>query len=160
MSPKLMSCLTFLAISLLFLIHPFLVSSQAGDELQPGFNDVIIGVHRAESAGATANEVSDLVGQLNKALELNEAVSQLTGANDAPKREALLSQLNGTLNALQGKAAQVEATASRKTVSNRILGYVSGAIAALLGMVVYALGTIFWRRYRIKRTFQMRVIPK
>lgn len=158
-NPRLVSLLVFLA-TVALLAHPLLVSFQLGDGLQTRFNDVIIEVHRAESAGATMSEVSDLVGQLNNALELNEAVGRLTGSNDSQKRQALLSQLNETLSLLQSKAAQVEATASRRTSFNRILGYASGVIAALLGTAAYALGTIIRRRYRIKRTFQMRVIPK
>jgi len=155
-----MSFLAFLGIVFLFLAHPLGVSSQIGDELQSRFNGVIIEVHRAESAGATGSEINDLAGQLNKALELNEALNQLTGPNDGQKRQALLSQLNDRLSSLQSTAVEVDSTASRRESFNRILGYTSGAIAALLGTVAYALGTVLRRRYRIKRMFQMRVIPK
>ena len=43
---------------------------------------------------------------------------------------------------------------------NRILTYASGVVAAIVGTVGYAYVTSFYQKYRVKRTFQMRVTRK
>ncbi len=133
-------------IALLSLARPVNVTAQSTSDLQPFFNKVIIQVHKAESAGATANEVSALVALLNK-------------AQDAQTR-GNIAQANETLNEVETKASQLETTASQRTLTSKILAYGSGGMAALLGTVAYSYGVSFWRKYRIKRTFQMRIIPK
>lgn len=46
--------------------------SQPTDELQARFNQVFSQVHKAEAAGATPNELAELVALLNKAPKLND----------------------------------------------------------------------------------------
>ena len=136
------------------------VTSQSTGQLQPHFNQAIVQVHKAESAGATPEEVARLVTLLNGALELNEQALALTRPEDAAKRAQLLAQVDEILNSVQSNATQLQAIASQRTFTNNALTYISGGIAALLLTIAYAYGVSFWRKYRVKRTFQMKVIPK
>lgn len=135
------------------------VMSQSG-ELQPRFSRVFAMVRHAEANGATADELRELVAVLNRALELNEEALKLTQSNEAERRTGILVQVDQMLDTLEGKASQVEAVASQRTFTNKVLAYVSAGIAAFLGTLAYAYGASFWRKYKIKRTFQMRILPK
>jgi hypothetical protein len=148
------------AIVLLFLARPATVVSQPTDELQPRFNQVIAQVHRAELAGATSDEVAKLVVLLNQAVQLNEEALKLTRPEVAQRRAQLLTQVDDILNDVQTRANQVEAVASQRTFTNKVIAYASAGIAAFLATLAYAYGISFWHKYRIKRTFQMKVIPK
>jgi len=64
------------------------------------------------------------------------------------------------LESLESKASEVENFAAGRTLFNKYLAYFSGGIAAFLATLAYAYGISLWRKYRIKRTFQMRIIPK
>jgi predicted DNA-binding protein YlxM (UPF0122 family) len=128
--------------------------------IQPRFGQALLLVQQAESAGATSSEIADLVKLLNTALGLNEEALKLTSQSDAQKRAELLAQVDQTLTSVEAKAAQVQTVASQRTRTNRMLAYVYGAIVALVGTVAYAYGVAFYRRYRTKRTFQMRISPK
>jgi hypothetical protein len=64
------------------------------------------------------------------------------------------------LDTVQSNAVQLEAVASQRTFTNNVLTYVSGGIAAVLATIAYACCVSFWRKYRVKRTFQTKVIPK
>jgi hypothetical protein len=147
-------------IVLLFVARPVNVTSQSASELQPGFNQAIVQVHKAEAVGATKDEVANLVGVLNKALELNEQALALTRPEDAQKRAQLLAQVDEILDSVQSNATQLEAVASQRTFINSLVAYVSGGIAAFIVTLAYAYCTSFWRKYRVKRTFQMKIIPK
>jgi hypothetical protein len=131
---------------------------QPTEELQPRFSSAFALVHRAEAAGATREETADLVLLLNKALQLSEEATRLPGSET--QRVALLAQANETLGRVETEATRLEVTASQRTFTNRIAAYVTGGIGALLATIAYAYGGYIWRRYRIKRTFQMRILPK
>jgi glycerol-3-phosphate O-acyltransferase len=152
--------LAVLMVALLLSSRPVSVTSQPTGQLQPHFNQAIIQVHKAESAGATTNEVAKLAVLLNKALELNEQALALTRPEDALKRAQLLAQVDEMLDSVQSNATQLEAVASQRTFINSLVAYVSGGVAAFIATLAYAFGTSLWRRYRVKRTFQMKVIPK
>ena len=130
------------------------------DEIQPGFNQAITQVRLAESAGATQSEINELLTTLNKALELNEQALKLTSPNDAQRRAELLTQVNAMLNDVQTRASALQTIASQRTRTNTVLAYVYGGIAAAVGTFAYAFLFAFYRRYRIKRTFQMKVTAK
>lgn len=149
-----------LATLLLIAVDSMASTSQATGQLEPGFGRVIVLVNQAESAGATPGEVTELVTLLNKALDLNNEALKLTSTGDAQKRAQLLAQVDETLSSVEAKAVQLQAVASQRTFTNTLLAYVSGAIAALLATVAYVYGVVFYRRYRIKRTFEMRISPK
>ena len=130
------------------------------DEIQPGFNQAITQVRLAESAGATQSEINELLTTLNKALELNEQALKLTSPNDAQRRAELLAQVNVMLKDVRTRAGELETVASQRTRMNTVLAYVYGGVAAAVGTFAYAFLLAFYRRYRIKRTFQMKVTPK
>jgi len=136
------------------------VTSQATGELQPRFNRVLAIIHQAEASGATPDEVKELAALLNQALELNEEALRLTGPEDAERRAEVLTQLDQLLSSLEIKAGQLETVASQRASMNKMLAYISGGIGAFFATLAYAFAASFWRRYRIKRTFQMRIHPK
>jgi hypothetical protein len=131
---------------------------QPTEELQPRFSSAFDLVRRAEAAGATREEVAGLVLLLNKALRLDEEATKLP-ASDA-QRAALLAQVDENLAAVETEANRLEATASQRTFTNRVVAYVIGGIAAFLATLAYVCTGHVWQKYRIKRTFQMRIFPK
>jgi nucleotidyltransferase/DNA polymerase involved in DNA repair len=147
------------SILLLLVACSSLASSQPTDELQPHFNEAIVQVHRAEAAGATPSEVAELVLLLNKALEINEAALALN-PSDAQHRISLLSQVDGILLDVQSRATQLERSGARRMATTKTMLYVVGGVGAFLSTIVYAWGVSLFHRYRIKRTLQMKVIPK
>lgn len=153
---------TFIAAAILLLatLHVITATGQPTTELQPGFNEALAVVRQAETAGVTVSELTDIVILLNRALELNEEALTLTGAGDAQRRAELLAQVDETLATVRTKASELTAVASQRTFTNKLIAYVSGVVAAVLGTLVYFYGGVFWRRYRVKRTFQMRISPK
>jgi predicted PurR-regulated permease PerM len=141
-------------------IQSFTATSQTIGTLQPGFGQTITALHSAESAGATSNEVTELVALLNKALELNGEALKMNTPDQAQKQADLYAQVDQILKTVQNRAAELTAVASHRSYTNRILTYVFGAVAAVLGTIVYAFTVSFYQKYRIKRTFQMRVARK
>jgi N-acyl-D-aspartate/D-glutamate deacylase len=149
-----------LVVLALIAVQPFTATSQTIGTLQPGFGQTIAALHRAESAGATSSEIAELVALLNRALELNGEALKMSTPDQTQKQADLLGQVNQILTTVQNRAAQLTALASHRSYTNRILTYVSGAVAAILGTIVYAFAVSFYQKYRIKRTFQMRVTRK
>jgi len=121
---------------------------------------VIAQVHKTEEAGATSSEVSELTALLNQVVGLNEEAIKLSAPSDAQRRAELMGEANQLLTSVQTKANQLQAVASQRTLTSTLLAYVTGAVAAFLGTLAYAYGLRFWRRYRIKRTFEMKISPK
>jgi hypothetical protein len=135
------------------------VTSQPNEELQPQFNKALALVHEAEGAGATREEVADLVVLMNKALQLNEEAAALP-ESEAKRKVDLLAQVNATLAIVETEAGQLEVIAARRTFTNQVLAYLSGGIGAFASTLAYVIGVRFWRTYRVKRTFQMRISRK
>ena len=117
-------------------------------------------LHQAESAGATPSEIGALVALLNKALELNGEALKLTAPDEVQRRAELVAQVDHILMTVENRAADLTALASQRSYTNKVLTYVWGAIAAVLGTILYAFTMSFYRKYRIKRTFQMRISRK
>jgi len=130
------------AILLVTVLRVSMVSSQTVDQLQPGFSQALSAVRNAEAAGATPSEVAPLVALLNDALQLNGTAQ----ANQ--------------LATIQSRAGELQSLASQRTFTSNVTSYVSGAVGALVAAVVCAYLLSFWRRYRVKRTFQMRIYKK
>lgn len=141
-------------------IQPLAVTSQTADSQQVRFAETIAMVHQAEFAGATPSEIGALVALLNKALELNGEALKLTAPDEAQRRAELVAQVDQILMTVENRAADLTALASQRSYANRVLTYVCGVIAAVLGTILYAFTMSFYRKYRIKRTFQMRVTRK
>jgi hypothetical protein len=152
--------LTIAVLLILVAAHSNNSAYLRADEIQPGFNQAIMQVRLAESAGATQSEITELLTTLNKALELNEQALKLTSPNDVQRRAELLTQVNVMLNDVQTRASALQTVASQRTRTNTVLAYVYGGLAAAVGTFAYAFLLAFYRRYRIKRTFQMKVTAK
>lgn len=144
----------------LIAIQPLTVTSQTIGALEPRFGETIVALHKAESAGATSSEIAELVVLLNNALALNAEALKLNTPSDASRHIALLAQVDQILTTVTSRAAELTAVAAQRTFTNKILAYVAGATAAVLGTVGYAFLTSFYQRYRVKRTFEMRVTHK
>ena len=144
----------------IIVIQPWIVTSQTLGPLEQRFGGTIAVLHRAESAGATSTEIESLVVLLNRALELNDEAMKLNRANETQARTALIAQVNQILTTVEDQAADLTIVASQRTYTNTILTYASGVVAATLGTVGYAYITSFYQKYRVKRTFQMRVTRK
>ena len=151
--------LTF-AIILMMLLTCLASQSQLEGQLQLGFNQALIQTRKAEASGATQAEISRLLVLLNRALELNQQALHLMRPEDAGKRAQLLAQVNDLLASIQSQGSQLEITASQRTFMNKVTAYGSAGLAALIATVAYVYLRRFWSEYRIKRTFQMRIVPK
>jgi hypothetical protein len=134
------------------------VGSQPVGQLQPGFNGALSALQRAEAAGATQGELAPLVDALNKALSLNDQLNQLS-AQDS-NRSKLQAQISEQLNGVETQAAGLESLASQRVFMDRVVAYVAGGVGALVAALAYAYGTSLWSKYRVKRTFQMRISRK
>jgi hypothetical protein len=155
---KLATTAAILILAVTFL--PILAISQSNGTIEPSFAGTLGAVRQAEIAGATPNEIAVLVVLLNKALELNADALKLNATNDANKRAELISQVNQILTAVQSRAQSLTTLASQRSRMNKILTYTGGILAAFIGTVLFALIVSFYRAYRIKRTFQMRITRK
>jgi len=149
-----------LVVLALVAIQPLAVTSQTTDSLQLRFGETIAMLHQAESAGATPSEIGTLAALLNKALELNGEALKLTAPDQVQRRAELVAQVDQILMTVENRAADLTALASQRSYTNKVLTYVWGAIAAVLGTILYAFTMSFYRKYRIKRTFQMRISRK
>ncbi len=137
-----------------------LVTSQTNETLEPAFSQAIVEVRNAQSAGATSSEVAGLMVLLNKALDLNREALKLNTTDESQQRTALLSQVDQTLAMVESQAADLTIVSSQRLYDNLVLAYVGGAIAAMLGTLIYVFTVRIYREYRIRRTFQMRVTRK
>jgi hypothetical protein len=150
------AAIVILAVTLL----PILAISQPNETIEPGFPGTLGSVRQAESAGATPNEIAALVVLLNKALELNSDALKLNATSDSNKRAQLISQVDQILTTVQSQAQHLTTLASQRSRMNKILTYIGGILAAFIGTILFAFIVSFYRAYRIKRTFQMRITRK
>ena len=151
-----------LSISVLvaaIMISPLYPLAQINQSLQPSLGQAIVAVNNAEAAGATPNEIAPLVAMLNKALELNQGASNLP-ANQTEGRNAVLSSVNQILTNVANQANDLTTTSAQRTYTNKILTYATGLVLAAVGTLAYIFGVELHKRYRIKRTLQMRVTRK
>ena len=142
-------------VLLLIAFRAATVSSQAQSPLPPGFGQALVAVRGAEAAGATPAEVAPLVSLLNNALQLNREAQ--AGAGNRTQLEA---QVSNQLATVQSQAGQLEGVASQRTFMDDVISYLAGGVGALVATVACAYLFSFWRRYRVKRTFQMRIYKK
>ncbi len=117
---------------------------------QSHFNLVIQDVQKAESAGANPEEMQGLVVQLNKIIELQNQ-------NSTQNQQ---TEINNALTIIDGEANQIQTIASHRTSINHLTAYATGLIGAILATIVSHFALQFRRKYQIKRTFQMKLIPK
>jgi len=145
------------AVVTVILIHPMPVISQSVNQSQ--LNKTIQDVQRAESAGADTEEMNGLIIQLNYVLELQNQLNNIP-QEDVNSRTKIVGQINSTISTIDAEANQIEMVASQRTLINHLVTYSSGAIAAAIATIACHYSILLWRKYRIKRTFQMRIIPK
>ena len=150
------AAIAILAVTLL----PMLAISQSTGTIEPGFAGALVAVRQAETAGATPNEIAALVALLNKALELNGDALKLTAPRDANRRTEFISDVDQMLITVQSEAHDLTALASHRSSTNKVLTYLLGILAAFVGTILFGLTVSFYRAYRIKRTFQMRITRK
>jgi len=149
-----------LVITSFVAMQPLLVKPKTIETLQPRLGQTLTLVHQAESAGATSTEIGALVALLNKALELNREAAKLTAPDQVQRQAELVAQIDQILMTVENRAAVLTALASQRSYTNEVLAYVWGAIAAVLGTILYAFTMSFYQKYRIRRIFQMRVTRK
>jgi len=149
--------LTILAV---IAIGPLAVRSQTVGPLEPRFGQTLVKLHQSETGGATSSEVAELVALLNKALELDGEALKLNAPEQTQKRADLRAQVDQILTTVENRAADLTVVASQRSYTNKVLTYVGGVIAAVLGTIAYAFIAAFYQKYRVKRTFQMRVTRK
>ena len=133
--------------------------AQLNPSLPAGFGQALAAVNNAEAAGATSTETAPLVALLNEALELDQEASRLP-ANQTGQRDSLLSSVNKILMNVTNQANDLSTTAAQRAYTNKIIVYVTGLFLAIIGTVAYIFGMELYQRYRIRRTFQMRVTAK
>lgn len=148
------------AVLVLVAFSPLVTMSQTSETLRPAFARAIIAVHHAESAGAPSSEIAGLVALLNKALELNSEAAKLTTTNDTARQDELLMQVDQTLATVETQAGKLAVTASQRSNLVKTFVYAWGIIAAFLGTFLFDFLVTFYHKYRIKRTFQMKVTRK
>jgi len=141
----------------LILIEPFAAAPQSIGTLEPGFGQAIVVLRRAESSEATSNEVSELVTLLNKALELNREALKLNAPNGVGRRAELLTQVDQILSTVENQSVELAVVSSQRAYRDKVFTYVGAAIVAVLGTIIYAFAVSLHQKYRIKRTYQMRV---
>jgi hypothetical protein len=151
---KLAGTIALLILSLILMSGRSL--AQPTNPSLPGISMALAAVNRAEGAGATTNETLPLVILLNQALELENQASTLP-TNQSEQRTAIMARANQILTNVTNRANNLTTLSAQKTSVNRILTYVVGLIAALLGTLALALVSTFRQKHRIERTFKMRV---
>lgn len=158
--PKAVWFIAILLVILSLAISLGSVISQSTSKAEPGFGAALSSVHQAELAGATADEIRPLVTELNNALKLNLEALRLTSPAQSANRSALLGQVDHTLINVQSNANDLQSSAAQRTFTNKVVTYIFGIVAAAVLTFVYAYGRGLWRRYRVKRTLQMRIVLK
>jgi hypothetical protein len=141
----------------LIVVHPVFIPLQSAPQLQ--LNQVIQDVLKAESAGATPEEMERLAGEMNSVINLEDQLQSLS-AQEAVKRSQLLGEIKTTMARVDADAKEVEITASQRTFTYRIVTYSLGALGAVLTTVVSHFTISLWRKYRVKRVLQLRIVPK
>ena len=141
------------------MISPLYLSAQTSLSQQPSFGQAIAAVTNAETAGATPNETAPLVTLLNRALELNQTASNLP-TNQTEQRNGISSSVNQILTNVTNQANDLTTASAQRTYTYKIITYVSGLVVAVVGTFAYVFGVELYKRYRIKRTFQMKVKAK
>jgi hypothetical protein len=135
------------------LLNPVSVFCQA---ISAQINDTYRDVRKAEASGATAHEMSTLADQLNQVIRIQDQLRNVPLGSDRSRQLTL--EINKTLVNADTEARQI--TGSNRAITNFLVRSSSAALSALLVTIAFHWCTILRRSYRIKRTFQMKIIPK
>jgi len=101
----------------------------------------------------------DLAARLNTIIGLQDSLQNLP-PQELGERAQLSEQINNTLTTVDMEANEIATIASQRDSISHLVAYSSGVVGAAIATVVYYYGTLLRRRYRIKRTFQMKIVPK
>jgi hypothetical protein len=148
----------FVIAAVVLLAHTSSVVSQPTN-MQPSLNTVIQDVQKAEVAGANTAEMDGLLTQLNSVVALQNQLQNLS-PKDTQRQSELGGQIASELTAIDMTANQTEIAASQRTSRDHILSYTIGVIGALVATVISHYSLLLWRKYRTKRAFQMKIVPK
>ena len=141
---------------MLLIVHPTLVTSQ---QSPPQLNQVIQDVLKAESAGASPEEIGKLTGELNSVIDLEDQLQNL-GPQETDKRSQLLGEINNSLARVDAEANQVAIAAAQRTYTDHLVAYSVGFVGAVLATFTFHCAFSLRRRYRAKRALQLRIVPK
>lgn len=155
-STLLVFSLSFVAIVLL--LHSSSVASQSVNP-QMQLSKVIQDAQAAELSGANPDEMRSLAVQLNTVIGLQDELQNLP-PQELGKRAQLSEQINATLTRVDMEANELATRASERTSISHLVAYSSGVVGAVIATVAYYYAALLQRRYRIKRTFEMKIIPK
>ena len=147
--------LILLAFALLVLVHPSLVVSQS--DQSPSFNGVIQDVLRAESAGATPEELKGLTGQLNSILNLQDELQNPEYSN---RQSQILGQISNASASVDSEATQMQVTASHRTFTAHIIAFSVAGIGAVCATIVSHYVILLWKKARNKRVLQLRLVAR
>ena len=156
--PYIMLFIIVLAVLMPILLNPILVSSQT-NQIRSELNKTLQDARRAELSGANTEEMGSLIDGLNSVAQLEDELHNLP-SQDTSQRAQILAQISSTLSTVDTEANQIEISASQRTFLNHLVTYSSGVIGALLVTLTCHYCVLLQRKYRIKRTFQMDIIPK
>ena len=143
-------------VAMAVLVQSASVSSQSVNS-QMQLSKAIQDVQAAELSGANPDEMRELAVQLNTMIGLQDELQNLS-PQELGKRAQLTEQINNTLTKVDVQANEIATRASQRTSINDLVAYSSGVVGAVIATVVYHYGTLLRRRYRVKRTFQMKII--
>jgi len=141
----------------LMLVHPAFSPLQSAPQLQ--LNQVIRDMLKAESAGAGPDEMARLASEMNSMIDLEGQLQNLN-PQDSAKRSQLLGEINAALARADADANEAEITASQRTFANRLFTYSLGVIGAVLATIVSHFTLSLWRKLRVKRVLQSRIVPR
>lgn len=153
-SALLVFSLSFVAI--VVLVQSASVTSQSVNS-QMQLSKAIQDVQAAELSGANPDEMRELAVQLNTIIGIQVELQNLS-PQELGKRAQLTEQINNTLTSIDMQSNEITTRASQRTSINHLVAYSSGVVGAVIVTVVYHYGTLLRRRYRVKRTFQMKII--
>lgn len=146
--------LSFVAI--VMMAQPVSVASQSVSS-QIQLSRVIQDVQAVEQSGANPDEMRDLADQLNTMIALQYELQNLP-PQELDKRAQLSEQINNTLTAVDTQSNEIAIRASQRTSISHLVAYSSGVVGAVIATVVFHYGMLLRRRYRVKRTFRMKII--
>jgi len=149
-----------LGLTVILTVAPFVSVSSQNDVTSAMFSQALVQVQQAELAGASPQEISGLVNLLNRAAELDHEAIQSSAANETARESQLTAQVGQILNTVESEAMQLTVSSSQRSSANKIIAYLSGVLAAVLGTVAYLFAVYLNERHKVNRIFQMRVRRK
>ena len=125
------------------------------DEIR--MNSVIRDVLKAEMAGATPNELSGLLDQLNGVLGLQD---QLRSATSAEKKAQLQLTIDNQLATIDAEANQLSLVASQRTYMEHLTVYATALIGAVIAALASEYALSLNRRLKTRSTLEWKITAR